>query len=36
VRGVADELHARGIKAPRGDIWHPTAVSRLLSRLQRA
>lgn len=36
VRGIADELHAQGIRAPRGDIWHPTAVSRLLSRLQRA
>jgi hypothetical protein len=33
VRGIADELHVRGIKAPRGDTWHPTAVSRLLSRL---
>jgi hypothetical protein len=33
VRGIADELHARGIKAPRGDTWHPTAVSRLLNRL---
>jgi hypothetical protein len=34
VRGIADA--ARGIRAPRCDIWHPTAVSRLLSRLQRA
>jgi DNA invertase Pin-like site-specific DNA recombinase len=33
VRGIADELHARGIKAPRGDTWHPTAVARLLNRL---
>jgi DNA invertase Pin-like site-specific DNA recombinase len=33
VRGIAEELRVRGIKAPRGDIWHPTAVSRLLSRL---
>jgi len=33
VRGIADELHARGIRAPRGDTWHPTAVSRLLTRL---
>ena len=32
-RGIAEELHARGIRAPRGDTWHPTAVSRLLSRL---
>ena len=30
---VADELHARGIRAPRGDVWHPTPVSRLLSRV---
>ena len=33
VRGIAEELHVRGIRAPRGDMWHPTAVSRLLSRL---
>jgi DNA invertase Pin-like site-specific DNA recombinase len=33
VRGIADELHARGIRAPRGDTWRPTAVARLLSRL---
>jgi len=33
VRGIAEELHARGIKAPRGDVWHATAVSRLLTRL---
>jgi DNA invertase Pin-like site-specific DNA recombinase len=32
-RGIAEELHLRGIRAPRGDTWHPTAVSRLLSRL---
>jgi DNA invertase Pin-like site-specific DNA recombinase len=34
VRGIADELHVRGIRAPRGDTWHPTAVARLLNRLQ--
>jgi DNA invertase Pin-like site-specific DNA recombinase len=34
VRGIADELHARGIRAPRGDKWHPTAVTRLLNRLR--
>ena len=34
VRGIADELHARDIRAPRGDTWHPTAVARLLRRLQ--
>jgi DNA invertase Pin-like site-specific DNA recombinase len=33
VRSIADELHARGIQAPRGDTWHPTAVARLLNRL---
>jgi hypothetical protein len=33
VHGVAEELHSRGIRAPRGDVWHPTAVSRLLARL---
>jgi DNA invertase Pin-like site-specific DNA recombinase len=36
VRGIADELHTRGTRAPRGDTWHPTAVTRLLNRLQRA
>jgi DNA invertase Pin-like site-specific DNA recombinase len=34
VRGMAAELHTRGIRAPRGDRWHPTAVARLLSRLE--
>jgi DNA invertase Pin-like site-specific DNA recombinase len=34
VRGIAAELHTRGIRAPRGDRWHPTAVARLLSRLE--
>ena len=33
VRGIADELQARGIRAPRGNKWHPTAVARLLNRL---
>jgi DNA invertase Pin-like site-specific DNA recombinase len=33
VRGIAEELHVRGIRAPRGDTWHPTAVARLLSRI---
>jgi hypothetical protein len=32
-RGLADELQSRGIQAPRGDTWHPTAVARLLNRL---
>jgi len=33
VRSIADELQSRGIRAPRGDTWHPTAVVRLLNRL---
>ena len=33
VRSIADELQSRGIRAPRGDRWHPTAVARLLKRL---
>ncbi|MGY3559813.1 DNA invertase Pin-like site-specific DNA recombinase [Bradyrhizobium sp. USDA 4463] len=35
-RGIAEELTARGIRAPRGNVWHPTAVSRLLARLDGA
>jgi hypothetical protein len=26
VRGTADELRERGIKVPRGDVWHPIAI----------
>jgi len=33
VRDIADELQSRGIRAPRGDTWHPTSVARLLNRL---
>jgi DNA invertase Pin-like site-specific DNA recombinase len=33
VRSLADALNEQGIPAPRGDTWHPTAVSRLLTRL---
>jgi DNA invertase Pin-like site-specific DNA recombinase len=33
VRSLADALNEQGIRAPRGDTWHPTAVSRLLKRL---
>lgn len=36
VRGIAEELHVQGIRAPRGDMWHPTAVSRLLTRIEGA
>jgi hypothetical protein len=34
--GIADELQSRGIRAPRGDTWHLTAVVRLLNRLNNA
>jgi DNA invertase Pin-like site-specific DNA recombinase len=34
VRGIAGELATRGIRAPRGATWHPTAVTRLLNRLE--
>jgi Recombinase len=34
VRQIAEELNRRGILAPRGGEWHPTAVVRLLDRLQ--
>jgi DNA invertase Pin-like site-specific DNA recombinase len=33
VRSIAGALNDQGIPAPRGDKWHPTAVSRLLTRL---
>ncbi len=33
VRSIAEALNDQGISAPRGDTWHPTAVSRLLKRL---
>jgi Recombinase len=33
VRSIAEALNEQGIRAPRGDKWHPTAVSRLLTRL---
>ncbi len=32
LRGVAGALNARGIQAPRGGEWHPTAVARVLER----
>jgi len=32
-RSIAEALNHQGIPAPRGDTWHPTAVSRLLTRL---
>jgi hypothetical protein len=33
VRSIAGALNDQRIPAPRGDTWHPTAVSRLLTRL---
>jgi hypothetical protein len=29
-----DELRAQAFGPPHGDRWHPTAVARLLNRLQ--
>ena len=34
MRGIADELHERGIRGPRGDTWHPTAVARVPSGMR--
>jgi len=36
VRAIAEELNRRGISAPRGGLWHPTAVARVLARLPQA
>jgi hypothetical protein len=36
VRAITEELNRQGISAPRGGEWHPTAVSRLLARIQAA
>jgi DNA invertase Pin-like site-specific DNA recombinase len=33
VRGITEELNRKGVHAPRGETWHPTAVSRLLARI---
>jgi DNA invertase Pin-like site-specific DNA recombinase len=33
VRAIAGELNRQGIGAPRGGLWHPTSVARLLSRV---
>lgn len=35
LRELAEGLNARGIEAPRGGAWHPSGVSRLLTRLNR-
>ena len=36
VRGIGEELQSRGIRAPRGNTWHSTAVAQLLNRLHNA
>jgi DNA invertase Pin-like site-specific DNA recombinase len=36
VRAITDELNRQGISSPRGSVWHPTAVARLLNRLPRS
>src|SRR5262245_50216762 len=33
VRTIAGELNRQGVVSPRGGLWHPTAVARLLNRL---
>lgn len=35
LREVADALNARGVEAPRGGLWHPSGVKRLLERLAK-
>ncbi len=35
VRSIARALNDQGISAPRGDTWHPTAVSQLLRGYQK-
>ena len=30
VRAITHELNRQGVSAPRGGLWHPTAVARLL------
>ena len=32
LRSMAEALNRRGIKSPRGGIWHPSSVANLLSR----
>ncbi|MBA9065650.1 hypothetical protein GGQ91_005072 [Methylobacterium fujisawaense] len=32
-RGIATTLNARGVTTPRGGLWHPTTVARLLRHL---
>ncbi len=33
LRAITEELNRRGVLTPRGAIWHPTSVARLLVRL---
>src|SRR4051812_15220147 len=34
VRAIADALNRRAVLTPRGALWHPTSVTRLLARLK--
>src|SRR5882672_5933037 len=34
LREMAQALNRRGVKAPRGGVWHPSSVANLLTRLQ--
>jgi DNA invertase Pin-like site-specific DNA recombinase len=33
LRGLAEWLNVKGVQAPRGGLWQPTTVKRLLGRL---
>ncbi len=33
LRDIADALNGAGVETPRGGMWHPTSVARLLERL---
>lgn len=35
VRQIAEALNKERIKAPRGGLWHPSAVKRLLDRVEK-
>src|ERR1044072_5527637 len=32
LRSMAEALNRRGVKSPRGGIWHPSSVANLLAR----
>ncbi len=36
LRGIAAELMKRRVPTPRGRVWHPQLVARVLERLQSA